>query len=106
MITCYVWFVLLCGAETWTLNADLGKRLQAFEIWCLRRMLNISWKKKLTNERVLQTAAKNRRLLYTIQKRKMEYFGYDMRHDELLTVIMERKVDLTKARGKQRILYI
>ena len=46
-------------------------------------MLNISWKKKLTNEKVLQMAGENRRLfalLYTIQRRKIEYFGHVMRH--------------------------
>lgn len=34
MIICYVWSVLLYGPETWTLHADLVKRLQAFEMWC------------------------------------------------------------------------
>ena len=64
-------------------------------------MLNISWKKKLTNERV-----ENRRLLYTIQRRKMEHFGHVMRHNELLRVIVEGKVEGTKAKRRQRKLYL
>ena len=101
-LICYVWSVLLYGAETWTLNAVLVKRLQPFEMWYWRRMLNISWKKKLTNERVFQMAGENRRLLYTIQRRKKGYFGHVMRHNELLRVIMEGKVEGTKPRGGQR----
>ena len=72
----------------------------------LRKMVNISWKKKLANERVLQMAGENRRLLYTIQRRKIEHFGHVMRHNEMLRVIMEGKVEGTKGKGRQRKMYV
>ena len=55
MIVCYAWSVLLYGVEAWTLNKGLEKRLDAFEMWCWRRMFNISWKRKLGNEEVYET---------------------------------------------------
>ena len=48
----------------------------------------------------------NRRLLYTIQRKNIEYFGHVMRHDELIRVIMEGKFEGTKARGRQRKIYL
>ena len=69
-------------------------------------MLNISRKKTLTNERELQIAGENRRLSYTIQRRKIEYFGHVMRHNELINVIMEEKVEGTKAMRPQRKKYL
>ena len=47
LVDCYVWSVLLCGAETWTLNAEINKRLNNFEMWCYRRMLRLSGIKKV-----------------------------------------------------------
>ena len=72
----------------------------------LRKMVNISWKKKLANERVLQMAGENRRLLYTIQRRKIEHFGHVMRHNEMPRVIVEGKVEETKDKGRQGKMYL
>nr|CAH7741931.1 unnamed protein product [Callosobruchus chinensis] len=43
MVKCYVWLVLLYGAEAWTLKAAAINRIEQFEMWTLRRMLKISW---------------------------------------------------------------
>ena len=64
-------------------------------------MVNISWKKKLANESVLQMAGENRRLLYTIQRRKIEHFGHVMSQNE-----MEGKVEGTKGKGRQGKMYL
>ena len=69
-------------------------------------MLNISRKKTLANERVLQMAGENRTLPYSIQRRKIEYLGHVMRHNELVKVIMQEKVEGTKAIGRQRKKYL
>ena len=69
-------------------------------------MVNNSWKKTLANERVLEMASENRRLLYTIQRRKIEHFGHVMRHNEMLRVITEGKVEGTKGKGRQRKMYL
>ena len=72
----------------------------------LRKMVNISWKKKLPNERVLQMAGENRSLLYTIQRRKIEHFGHVIRHNEMPRVIKEGKVEGTKGKGRQGKMYL
>ena len=52
MLQCYVFSVFLYGAETWTLGKDLCKKVESFEMWCLRRMGKISWQDRLTNKQV------------------------------------------------------
>ena len=51
--TC-VWSILTYGCEAWTICKDLVKKIQSFEYWCYRRILEMSWKEKITNEEVLR----------------------------------------------------
>jgi len=44
LLNCYVFSVLKCGCESWTVNKNLMKRIAVFEQWCYRSMLKISWK--------------------------------------------------------------
>ena len=50
ILKCYVHSVLLYGSETWTLNKELERKINAFEMWPIRRMGRISWKDKKTNK--------------------------------------------------------
>jgi len=54
LLNCYVFSVLKYGCESWTVNKNLMKRINAFEQWCYRRMLKISWKDKIPNTEVLK----------------------------------------------------
>src|SRR6187399_2368521 len=54
IIDCYVFSVLNYGCESWTWNKAMIKKMNAFEMWCYRRMLKISWKDRITNVEVLQ----------------------------------------------------
>ena len=72
MNKCYVWSVLLYGAEAWTLKAASINRIEAFEMWILRRMLRISWTDRVRNEDVLRMAGLGDRELFEhIKKRKI-----------------------------------
>ena len=53
LVKCYIWSIVLCGAENWTLWKVDQKYLESFEMWCWRRMENISWNDHVWNERVL-----------------------------------------------------
>lgn len=88
------------GSEAWTLKANTQRFHEAFEMWCYRRMLRISWTQKVSNVRVLQRVGKSRELLQTINKRKVAYLGHVLRHEkyELLQLIMMGKVA-----GKRRV---
>jgi len=52
LLKCYVWSTLLYGCEGWTISNTMKTRLEATELWFLRRMMRISWTDKLTNEAV------------------------------------------------------
>ena len=78
-LKCYVQSVLLYGCESWTISDINKKRLEAAEMWFLRRMMRISWVKKMTNERVMELANTKRNLLTTIRKRQIEFIGHIVR---------------------------
>ena len=60
LLNSYVFSVLKYGCERWTVNKSLMKRLHAFEHWCYRRMLKISWKDKVSNTDVLKRIKRKR----------------------------------------------
>ena len=99
---CYVYSVLLYGSETWTLNRNLEKKIEAFEMWIFRRMGKISWTEKKTNKEVCAMLNIQPTLLKTIQSRKLKYFGHIKRHHTICKEILEGKIEGKRARGRQR----
>lgn len=61
------------GCETFAIMADAAGNIEAFEMWTLRMLLKISWKKKVTDKEVLRRARVKRETLYTIKVRKTRY---------------------------------
>lgn len=108
VIKCYVWSVLLYGAETWTLKLDTMRRLEAFEMWLYRRMLRISWTQHITNQAVLNTINRDQELLTTIKKRKTSYLGHIMRNDKynLLRLIIEGKIEGRRGVGRRTMSWL
>ena len=95
--------VAIYGCEAWTpLRADI-KRLIAFEMTCYRKLLQISWTQKITNDEVrsrLNITCSH--LLKHFKKQKLSYFGHVKRHDTLEKAILEGKVEGKRKRGKPR----
>ena len=73
MLECYVYSVLTYGCETWTLSKPLIDRLEACEMWFLRKMGRIN-KQIKTNEEVLALFETERKLINKIKNRKMSFF--------------------------------
>ena len=69
LLNCYVFSVLNYGCESWTWNKAMQKKIDAFEVWCYRRMFKISWKDKVRNEEVLRRAQTKLHFLKNMQKR-------------------------------------
>jgi len=67
MVKVFVWSVVLYGSETWTLQKEDIRQLEAFEMWIWRRMMKVSWTEHKTNE-VLQMVDTEREMMDT-QKR-------------------------------------
>jgi hypothetical protein len=68
------------------------KRLESFEMWCWRRMENISWTDRVRNEEVLLTVKEQRNVLHGIRKRKAKWIGHILRRNCLLQRVIEWKI--------------
>ena len=78
-----MWSVLLYGCECREITKDNERRIEAAEIWFLRRMLNIQWKDKISNEKVLKQYGLKRSLMKTIRKRQLVFFSHIHRKDSV-----------------------
>ena len=79
--------IFLYACETWTLTAELQRRIQSLELICLRKILGISYKDRITNEHVRKTIIKHmglyEDLLATVKRRKLKWYGHLTRSDGL-----------------------
>ncbi|GFO12028.1 endonuclease-reverse transcriptase [Plakobranchus ocellatus] len=78
------------------------KKLEATEMWFLRRMLRISWTAKKTNDTVLEEAHTTRLLISKIRKRQATFFGHVMRREKLENLVTTGMLEGKRSRGKQR----
>src|SRR2546425_9118485 len=109
ILNCYVSSVLDYGCESWTSNSPMRLKVNAFETWCYRMILGISWRDKVSNKKVMkrvQTELQTE-LHFTkdMIKRKMEYAGQLLRGSSGLShlQILEGKVEEKKVGHPIRI---
>lgn len=105
-IKSFVWSIALYGSETWTLRKFEKKRLEAFEMWCWRRLLKISWTEKVTNKEVLERVQEEKHILKTASKRRHKWIGHILRHNEYMTNILEGTLEGSSTRGRPRQQYM
>jgi hypothetical protein len=89
---CYVWSIVLYGAETWTLRAVEQKHMESFEMWCWRRMEKISWTDHVRNKDVLLRVKEKRNILHKIRKWKANWIGHILHGNCLLRWVTEGKI--------------
>ena len=98
--------IFLYACESWTLTAELQRRLQAVEMRCLRRLLGISYSDHITNEEIRQAVTQQVKhyedLLTTAKKRKLRWYGHVTRSDGLSKTILQGTVQGKRRRGGQR----
>jgi len=106
LVKCCIWSVALYGAETWTLRLVDQKHLESFEMWCWRRMENISWRDHVRNEEVLLRVKEQRNILHEINKRQADWIGHILYRNCLLQRVIEGKIkggiEVTGRRGRRR----
>jgi len=89
------------GSESWAMTKNDRKRVDAFELWCYRRLLKVSWKDKRTNNWVLNEIGTQPMLRSSIDSRKLSYFGHVCRKDgSLEKLIMQGMVEGSRRRGR------
>ena len=71
------------GCEAWTTSKQAQKKLEAVEMWFLRRMMKISWMAKKSNDTVLKEAHTSRAIVNKIRTRQTTFFGHVMRREKL-----------------------
>ncbi|GFO07070.1 eukaryotic translation initiation factor 2-alpha kinase 3-like [Plakobranchus ocellatus] len=101
-LECYIEPILMYGCEAWTISKQTQKKLEATEMWFLRRMLRISWTAKKTNDTVLEEAHTTRLLISKIRKRQATFFGHVMRREKLENLVTTGMLEGKRSRGKQR----
>ncbi|GFO06435.1 endonuclease-reverse transcriptase [Plakobranchus ocellatus] len=104
-LQCYIEPVLMYGCGAWTISKQIQNKLEATEMWFLRRMLRIPWTAKKTNERVLNEANKRRSMVRTIiiiRKRQATFLGHVMRRGKLEHLVTTGKFEGKRSRGRQR----
>ena len=106
ILKCYVWSTLLYGCECWTITKDSENKIEATEMWFLRRLLRVSWKEKKSNEVVLDEAHVGRSMLKTIRKRQMQFLGHLNRHKGLEHLALTGKIEGKRGRGRPRTTYL
>lgn len=108
MLRCYVFSVLLYGLEAWTLKEVHMNKLAAFELWCYRRILRISWMDKVINLEVIGRMGNEPEILRTIKRRKLEYLGHVMRGQRyaLLQLIIQGKIQGRRSVGRRKISWL
>ena len=88
----------------WTIKKAEHRRIDAFELWCWRRLLRVPWTSRVSNKSILKEISPEYSLERLMLKQKLQYFGYLMwRTDSLERTLMLAKIEGGKRRGQQRM---
>ena len=99
-----IFLVVMCGCESWTIKKTECQRNDAFELWCWRRLLRVSWTAKRSNRSILKEISPEYSLEGLMLKLKLQYFGHLMRRtDTLEKTLMLGKIEGRRKRGQQRM---
>ena len=96
--------VVLYGCESWTIKKAECQIIDAFELWCWRRLLRVPWTGRRSNQSILKEIRPEYSLEGLILKLKLQYFGHLMqRTDSLEKTLMLGKIEGRRKRGRQRL---
>ena len=95
------------GCESWTVQKAECRSIDAFELWCWRRLLRVSWTAKRSNQSILKEISPGISLEGMMLKLKLQYFGHLMRRvDSLEKTLMLGEVEGRRRRGRQRLRWL
>ena len=99
--------IVMYGCESWTIKKAERRRIDAFELWCWRRLFRVPWTARRSNQSILKEISPEYSLEGLMPKLKHEYFGHLMqRPDSLAKTLMLGKIEGRKRRGQQRIRWL
>ena len=99
--------IVMYGCESWTIKKAERPRMDAFELWCWRRLLRVPWTVRKSNQSILKEISPEYSLEGLMLKLKLQYFGHLMqRTDSLEKTLMLGKTDSGRRRGQQRMRWL
>ena len=109
LVKAMVFPVVMYGCESWTIKKAEHWRIDAFELWCWKRLLRVSWTVRRSNQSILKEVSPECSLEGLMLKLKLQYFGHLMRrHDsfEKMLFLMLGKIEGRRRRGRQRLRWM
>ena len=104
LVKAMVFPVVMYGCESWTIKKAEHQRIDAFELWCWRRLLKVPWTARRSNQSILKEISPGCSLKGLMLKWKLQYFGHLMRRgDSFEKTLMLGKIVGRRRRGQQRM---
>ena len=107
LVKTMVFPVVMYGCESWTIKKAEHQRIDAFELWCWRRLLRVPWTARRSNQSILKEFSPGCSLEGLMLKLKLQYFGHLMwRADSLEKTLMLGKIEGRRRRGRERMRWL
>ena len=107
IVKAMVFPVVMYGCESWTIKKADRQRIDAFELWCWRRLLRVPWTARRSNKSILKEITLGCSLEGLMLKLKLQYFGHLMRRaDSFEKTLMLGKIEGRRRRGRQRMRWL
>ena len=99
--------VVMCGCESWTIKKAEHRRIDAYEVWCWRRLLRVPWTARRSNQSILKDISPGCSLVGVMLKLKLQYFGHlKRRTGSLEKTLMLGKIEGRRKWGWQRMRWL
>ena len=107
LVKAMVFAVVMYGCESWTVKKAECQRIDAFELWCWRRLLRVPWTAGRSNQSILKEISPGCSLEGLMLKLKLQYFGHPMqRADSFEKTLMLGKIEGRRRRGQHRMRWL
>ena len=107
LVKSMVFAVVMYGCESWTVKKAKLRRIDAFELWCWRKLLRVPWTARRSNQSILKEISPRCSLEGLMLKLKLQYFGHLMRRvDSLEKTLMLGGIRGRRRRGRQRMRWL
>ena len=107
LVKAMVFPVVMYGCESWTIKKAEHRRIDAFELWCWRRLLRVPWTARRSNQSILKEISPGCSLEGLVLKPKFQYFGHLMqRADSFEKTLMLGKIEGRRRRGQQSMRWL
>ena len=107
LVKAMVFPVVMYGCESWTIKKAEHRRIDAFDLWCWRRLLSVPWTARRSNQSILKKISPGCSLVGLILKLQLQYFGHLMRRaDSFEKTLMLGKIEGRMRRGQQKMKWL